>query len=61
MSDENITRLAVIRLCEIVKQLTCCSFGPGDPRFIPSGAETNNRLSMLYDDADLIAKELERP
>ena len=57
MSDLDITRLAVIRLCEIVKQLTCCT--PAGR--VPSGDFVGDRLKYLFEEAEQIRVELERP
>jgi len=57
MSDLDITRQAVMRLCQIVKDLACCT--PAGR--VPSGDFVGDKLKYIYEEAEQIRVELERP
>jgi hypothetical protein len=58
MSDLDITREAVIQLCDIVKQLTCCV---GRESNAPDYDFVAQRLGYLFNEAEQIQEELKRP
>jgi hypothetical protein len=57
MSDLDIIRLSVIRLCGIIKDLSCCT--PSGR--MPTGDFVGDKLKYFYEEANQIALELERP
>ena len=57
MSDLNIIRLSLIRLCELVKDLSCCT----PTGRVPTGDFVGDKLKHIYEEANQIAAELERP